>query len=126
MWIQEVAGVHHTADRNPRNFISGQECRPVQNGFDTVYVPNTTGRMSSLATRMKRGRHHWRVCWGMTLAFRESAYLTKHLNRTQCLPTLEFYEEAKRALRKFNKMGVGALDIECEELRQEAARDLRG
>ena len=85
---------------------------PSENGFDTVYVPNTTGRMSTLATRIETtdgviGEY----VGGMTLAFRQSAYLAKHLIGRSAFHRLEFYEESKRALRKFDKMGVGVLDI---------------
>ena len=85
---------------------------PAENGFDTVYVPNTIGKMSTLAARIETddgvvGEY----VGGLTLAFRQAAYLAPHLIGRNAFNRLEFYEEAKRALRKFDKMGVGLLDI---------------
>ncbi len=85
---------------------------PAENGFDTVYVANTTGRLSSLATRIETtdgvvGEY----VGGMALALRQSTYLAPHLIGRNAFNRLDFYEESKRALRKFDKMGVGILDI---------------
>jgi L-alanine-DL-glutamate epimerase-like enolase superfamily enzyme len=48
---------------------------------------------------------------GMSLAFGQAAYLAQHLIGKNAFHRMEFYEEAKRALRKFDKMGAGVLDI---------------
>ena len=85
---------------------------PAENGFDTVYVPNTTGKMSTLATRIETNDGVvGEYVGGMTLAFRQAAYLAPHLIGRNAFNRLDFYEESKRALRKFDKMGVGPLDI---------------
>lgn len=85
---------------------------PSENGFDTVYVPNRDGKLSTLAARIETldgvvGEY----VGGLTLAFRQSAYLAPKLIGRNAFNRLEFYEDAKRALRKFDKMGVGLLDI---------------
>jgi L-alanine-DL-glutamate epimerase-like enolase superfamily enzyme len=85
---------------------------PAENGYDTVYVPNTTGKLSTLATRIETvdgvvGEY----VGGMSLAFSQAAYLAPKLLGRNAFDRLDFYEEFKRALRKFDKMGVGPLDI---------------
>ena len=85
---------------------------PAENGFDTVYVPNTTGKMSTLAARIETADGVvGEYVGGLTLAFRQSAYLAPKLLGRNAFHRLEFYEDAKRALRKFDKMGVGLIDI---------------
>lgn len=83
-----------------------------ENGYDTVYVPNTTGKLSTLAVRIETedgvvGEY----VGGMTLAARQTAYLAPKMLGRSAFDRLEFYEEFKRALRKFDKMGVGPLDL---------------
>jgi L-alanine-DL-glutamate epimerase-like enolase superfamily enzyme len=83
-----------------------------ENGFDIVYVPGVVGKLSTLATRIETedgvvGEY----VGGMALAFGQAAYLAPHLIGRNAFHRLEFYEEAKRALRKFDKMGAGLLDI---------------
>lgn len=81
-------------------------------GFDIVYVPDTIGKLSTLATRIETTDGFvGEYVGGMTLAFRQAAYLAPKLIGRNAFHRLEFYEEAKRALRKFDKMGVGVLDI---------------
>ena len=83
-----------------------------ENGFDIVYVPGAIGKLSTLATRIETddgivGEY----IGGMALAFGQAAYLAPHLVGRNAFHRLEFYEDAKRALRKFDKMGAGLLDI---------------
>jgi len=47
----------------------------------------------------------------MSLAFRQAAYLAPKMLGRCAFNRLEFHDEFKRALRKFDKMGVGPLDI---------------
>jgi L-alanine-DL-glutamate epimerase-like enolase superfamily enzyme len=83
-----------------------------ENGFDTVYVPNRAGRLSTMATRIETSDGVvGEYVGGMTLAFRQSAYIAQRLLGRDAFHRLEIYEESKRALRKFDKMGVGVLDI---------------
>lgn len=85
---------------------------PAENGYDTVYVPGTTGRMSTLAIRIETedgivGEY----VGGLPLAFRQTAYLAPRMIGRNAFHRLPFYEEFKRALRKFDKMGAGLIDI---------------
>jgi L-alanine-DL-glutamate epimerase-like enolase superfamily enzyme len=85
---------------------------PAENGFDTVYVPNTMGSMKALATRIETDDGTvGEYVGGLTLAFQQAAYLAPKLLGRNAFHRLEIYEDAKRALRKFDKMGVGLLDI---------------
>ena len=82
------------------------------NGYDHVYVPDHVARMSTLATRIETedgivGEY----VGGMTLALRQVTFLAAHMIGRNAFARLEFYDEFKRALRKFDKMGVGPLDI---------------
>lgn len=85
---------------------------PAENGYDTVYVPNRTGQMTSMATRVETtdgvvGEY----VGGMLLALAQTVYIAGKLIGRDAFYRLEFYEDAKRALRKFDKMGYGPLDI---------------
>ena len=85
---------------------------PAENGYDTVYVPNRTGQMTSMATRVETtdgvvGEY----VGGMLLALAQTVYIAGKLIGRDAFHRLEFYEDAKRALRKFDKMGYGPLDI---------------
>jgi L-alanine-DL-glutamate epimerase-like enolase superfamily enzyme len=83
-----------------------------ENGYDHVYVPNTNGSMATLAARIETADGVvGEYVGGLTLAFRQSAYLAKRLIGRNAFNRMDFYEEFKRALRKFDKMGVGLLDI---------------
>ncbi|MBV9538013.1 MAG: hypothetical protein JOY70_03655 [Acidisphaera sp.] len=85
---------------------------PAENPFDTVYVPNTTGWLSMMATRIETADGVvGEYVGGMALAFGQAAYLAPKMLGKNAFHRLEFYEEFKRALRKFDKMGVGPLDI---------------
>lgn len=85
---------------------------PGENGYDTVYVPNTTGRLSTLATRVETADGVvGEYVGGLPLAFRQAAYLAPKIIGRNAFHRLEFYEEFKRGLRKFDKMGAGPLDI---------------
>ncbi len=86
---------------------------PAENGFDTVYVPNTTGKMSTLATRIETadgvvGEYVGGMTAGLPPGGLSGAASS---SAASAFHRLEFYEESKRALRKFDKMGVGPLDI---------------
>jgi L-alanine-DL-glutamate epimerase-like enolase superfamily enzyme len=85
---------------------------PAENGYDAVYVPDTIGKLSTLATRVETvdgviGEY----VGGATLAFGQTAYLAPKLLGRNAFHRLEFYDEFKRALRKSDKTGVGPLDI---------------
>ncbi len=83
-----------------------------ENGYDTVYVPGGKGKHSTLATRIEtEDGTVGEYVGGMTLSARQTAYLAPKLLGRDAFHRLEFYEEFKRALRKFDKMGVGPLDI---------------
>lgn len=83
-----------------------------ENGFDILYAPDAPVPLSMPATRIETvdgvvGEY----VGGMSLALGQAAYLARHLIGKDAFHRLEFYEEAKRALRKFDKMGAGMLDI---------------
>jgi len=85
---------------------------PAENGYDTVYVPDRIGQMGALATRIATddgvvGEY----VGGMVLGLSQTLYIAGKLIGRDAFNRLEFYEEAKRALRKFDKMGYGPLDI---------------
>lgn len=85
---------------------------PSADGYDTIYVPDTTGTMSSMATRIETsGGLVGEYVGGVSLALGQTAYLAKRIIGRNPLHRLEFYEEFKRALRKYDKMGAGVLDI---------------
>ena len=85
---------------------------PAENGYDTVYVPDVVGKLSTMATRIETSDGAvGEYVGGMTLALRQSAYIGARLIGRNAFHRLEFYDEAKRALRKFDKMGYGPLDI---------------
>ncbi|MBY3163900.1 mandelate racemase [Rhizobium laguerreae] len=85
---------------------------PAENGFDTVYVPNVTAQMNAMAVRIQTADGCvGEYVGGLNLAFRQAAYLAPKLVGRNAFHRIEFYEESKRALRKFDKMGVGLLDI---------------
>ena len=85
---------------------------PSADGYDTIYIPNSTGRNSTLATRIETSDGVvGEFVGGPTLALGQTVYLAKKIIGRNAFHRLEFYEEFKRALRKYDKMGVGALDI---------------
>ena len=85
---------------------------PSDDGYDTIYIPDTQGEMPSLATRVEASDGVvGEYVGGVTLALGQTAYLAKRMIGRDPFHRLEFYEEFKRALRKYDKMGVGPLDI---------------
>jgi L-alanine-DL-glutamate epimerase-like enolase superfamily enzyme len=85
---------------------------PSEDGYDTIYMPDTEGVMSSFATRIETSDGLvGEYVGGMTLALGQTEYLAKKIIGRNAFHRLAFYEEFKRGLRKFDKMGAGALDI---------------
>ena len=82
------------------------------NGFDTHYRPDTVGRLSTLAIRIETASGVvGEYVGGMALMARQVAYLAPKMIGHSAFHRVHFYEEFKRALRKYDKMGVGPLDI---------------
>jgi len=85
---------------------------PAENGYDTVYVPDRTAQMTTMATRIETSDGVvGEYVGGMLLALDQTAYIAGKLIGRDAFHRIEFYEEAKRALRKFDKMGYGPIDI---------------
>lgn len=85
---------------------------PSEDGYDSIYTPNSEGKMSSLATRIEASDGVvGEYVGGVPLALGQSVYLAKKIIGRDPFHRLAFYEEFKRGLRKYDKMGAGALDI---------------
>lgn len=85
---------------------------PSADGYDTIYTPDTQGKSSSLAARIETSDGIvGEYVGGVQLAVGQTAYLAKKIIGRNPFHRLDFYEEFKRGLRKYDKMGAGILDI---------------
>jgi L-alanine-DL-glutamate epimerase-like enolase superfamily enzyme len=83
-----------------------------EGGFDILYGPDTTYQMSMSATVIEtddgvKGEY----VGGMGLALSQMLYLAPHLIGMNPFRREYYFDEFKRALRKYDRMGIGPLDI---------------
>lgn len=89
-------------------------------GFDLVQVPGSTLKLSKFATVIETvdgGRGEYVGLWGATpMALAQIVYLAPHLIGRDALQRELIYDEFKRALRQYDHMGYGHIDIALWDL----------
>lgn len=82
-----------------------------ENGFDTVYKPDCEGSSSTLAIRIKaKNGVVGEYVGGSAMMLSQMHAIAPEMIGHSALHRIHFYEEFKRALRKYDKTGVGPLD----------------
>jgi L-alanine-DL-glutamate epimerase-like enolase superfamily enzyme len=89
-------------------------------GFDLVQMPRSTVTLSKFAVVIETddgGRGEYVGMWGATLmALAQVVYLAPHLIGRDALQRGLLYDEFKRALRQYDHMGYGHIDIALWDL----------
>ncbi|HVW91974.1 MAG TPA: enolase C-terminal domain-like protein [Devosia sp.] len=89
-------------------------------GFDLVQVPGSTMALSKFAVVIETangGRGEYVGLWGATpMALAQVVYLAPHLIGRDALQRELIYDEFKRALRQYDHMGYGHIDIALWDL----------
>lgn len=89
-------------------------------GFDLVQVPGSTLTLSKFAVVIETadgGRGEYVGMWGATpMALAQVVYLAPHLIGRDALQRELIYDEFKRALRQYDHMGYGHIDIALWDL----------
>ena len=82
-----------------------------ENGFDYVYSPGVDAQRTSLATRIEtEDGHVGEYVGGAPIIMSQISAVAPKMIGISAFSRLHFYEEFKRALRKYDKTGVGPLD----------------
>jgi L-alanine-DL-glutamate epimerase-like enolase superfamily enzyme len=89
-------------------------------GFDLVQVPGSRCRLSKFAVVIETGdgsRGEYVGLWGATpMSLAQVLYLAPHMIGRDALQRELLYDEFKRALRQYDHMGYGYLDIALWDL----------
>lgn len=82
-----------------------------ENGFDFVYAPGVDAERTTLATRIEtRNGVVGEYVGGAPIVMSQINAIAPKMIGISAFNRLHFYEEFKRALRKYDKTGVGPLD----------------
>ena len=82
-----------------------------QNGFDFVYAPGVDAERTTLATRIEtRNGVVGEYVGGAPIVMSQINAVASKMIGVSAFNRLHFYEEFKRALRKYDKTGIGPLD----------------
>ncbi|MGH8595478.1 MAG: mandelate racemase, partial [Gammaproteobacteria bacterium] len=89
-------------------------------GFNMVYQPKNKLKMSKYAVAIEAddgARGEYVALWGgTTMALGQTLFVARHLVGRDAHQRELIYDEFKRALRQYDHMGVGCIDIALWDL----------